>query len=162
VEADLPLTVYGGDWDGLLDPSYVRGRVPNEELPALYRSASILLNDHWEDMRQGGFISNRIFDALACGVFVISDEVAGLTALFGDAVPTYSDRTELEELVARYLPDEAARRELAERGMAIVRTEHTFATRARQFADLLEPLLVRQAAEIEPSRGMLRAGVPTG
>ncbi len=162
VDADLPLTVFGGDWDGLIDPSYVRGRVPNEDLPALYRSASILLNDHWEDMRQRGFISNRIFDALACGVFVISDEVAGLTALLGDAVPTYADRTELEELVARYLPDEAARRELAERGMAIVRTEHTFTARARQFADLLEPLLVHRQAEIEPDRGTVQAGASDG
>jgi glycosyltransferase involved in cell wall biosynthesis len=152
VEAGLPLTVFGGDWEGRLDPSIVRGRVPNEDLPALYRSASILLNDHWEDMRRRGFVSNRIFDALACGSFVISDDVAGLGSLFGDSVPVYSSRDELEELIVRFLHDEPARREHAERGMAVVRAEHSFRARAQQFADLIEPLLAGRLAGIEPGR----------
>ena len=154
IDAGLPLTVYGGDWDDRLDPAVVRGRVPNQDLPALYRSASILLNDHWEDMRQRGFVSNRIFDALACGAFVISDDVAGLEALFGGAVPTYANQEELEELVARYLDDEPARRDLAERGMAIVRTQHSFQARAHEFVELIQPLVAGRSAEIEPGRAL--------
>jgi GT2 family glycosyltransferase/spore maturation protein CgeB/SAM-dependent methyltransferase len=150
VEAGLPLTVYGGDWEGRLNPSVVRGRVPNDDLPALYRSASILLNDHWEDMRQKGFVSNRVFDALACGTFVISDDVAGLEDLFDGAVPTYANQEELKELVARYLHDEEGRHELSERGAAIVRTQHSFQVRAHQFVDLIQPRLANRSAEIEP------------
>ncbi len=47
------------------------------ELARYYSSASIVLNDHWDDMRDEGFISNRIYDALACGAFVISDRRRG-------------------------------------------------------------------------------------
>ena len=63
-------------------------------------------------MREHGFVSNRIYDALACGACVISDEVAGLDEMFGGAVATY--RTpELHGLLDRLLairPSAAARR----------------------------------------------------
>ena len=42
-----------------------------------------MLADHWDDMREHGFISNRIYDALACGAVVVSDDVAGLDGRFG-------------------------------------------------------------------------------
>jgi len=47
--------------------------IPNEELPAVYASVGVLLNDHWQTMRERGFVSNRLFDALACGTPVISN-----------------------------------------------------------------------------------------
>jgi hypothetical protein len=45
---------------------------PNEELGELYSRSRATLNDHWADMRAYGFVNNRIFDALACGLPVIS------------------------------------------------------------------------------------------
>jgi spore maturation protein CgeB len=68
------LAVYGRNWrPDLIDPRYVKGEgIPNADLARYYSSAAIVLNDHWEDMRAEGFISNRIYDALACGAFVIS------------------------------------------------------------------------------------------
>ena len=59
----LPLVVYGDKWDGLIDLSFVRGtHIKNSELHAYYGSAKIVLNDHWPDMKDNGFLSNRIFD----------------------------------------------------------------------------------------------------
>jgi spore maturation protein CgeB len=95
------LVVYGGDWDGLIDPELVRSTfIPNDELRKVYSSARIVLADHWEDMRTEGFISNRIYDAVACGAFVISDDVPGLAERFGDRVAVYHDPEELHELIA--------------------------------------------------------------
>mgnify|MGYP003325756257 CR=1 FL=1 len=51
-------------------------------------------------MREWGFVSNRIFDVLACGTPVISDPVPGLHELFGDAVVTVEDVTALRTAVA--------------------------------------------------------------
>src|SRR5262249_13863990 len=84
VEAGLDLSVYGTRWEGLLDPRYLRGSyLPNDRLGAAYRAAGVLLNDHWPDMAEQGFYSNRLFDAVAAGARVVSDPVAGIPELFG-------------------------------------------------------------------------------
>jgi len=94
------LSVYGADWEGLIDKRYIKGEhIPNDELHLAYSSCKILLNDHWEDMREKGFISNRIFDGLACGAYIISDEVVGLDELFGNVVDTYKTSDELNKLI---------------------------------------------------------------
>jgi hypothetical protein len=81
------LAIWGTSWEGLIDTSQlVAEHVPNDELHRVYSSAGIVLNDHWDDMREHGYISNRIYDALACGALVLSDDVPGLAERFGDAV----------------------------------------------------------------------------
>ena len=60
------LALYGRGWDGLIPPDAVRTHyVPNEILASLYRAGGVVLCDHWDDMRRLGFISNRVFDAMA-------------------------------------------------------------------------------------------------
>src|SRR4029450_6877770 len=76
--AGLPLAVYGDLWSGLGPEGVVRGRWgPNDQLAAAYRSAGVVLNDHHNDMRAEGFVSNRLFDAGASGARVITDPVPG-------------------------------------------------------------------------------------
>lgn len=71
--------VYGTRWQPFIPASLVKGEnIPNRVLGEYYRSAGVVLNDHWPDMRDKGFVSNRIFDVLASGVPVVSDRVAGL------------------------------------------------------------------------------------
>jgi GT2 family glycosyltransferase/spore maturation protein CgeB len=125
---DLDLVVYGANWEGLIDSSYVSAdHVPNAELRHVYSSAGIVLCDHWDDMRAHGYISNRIYDALACGAFVISDDVPGLTERFGEAVVTYRTPTELGELVDRFSADPEERRRRGAQGREAVLESHTFA-----------------------------------
>lgn len=141
IETGTPLTVIGTGWDEWLPAAEVRveaDRVANEDLPALYASAGLVLNDHWEDMRVEGFVSNRIFDVLATGARLLSDEVAGLAEVLGDGLTTWSDLSEFAHLTGEPLdhhyPDEATRLALAERVVA----EHSFDARA---ATLLETAL---------------------
>ena len=54
------LAIWGANWEGLIDSSrVVAEHVPNDELRHVYSSAGIVLNDHWDDMREHGYISNR-------------------------------------------------------------------------------------------------------
>ena len=142
------LAIYGRYWTpDLVDPRHVKGElIPNDDLARYYSAADIVLNDHWDDMRTEGFISNRVYDALACGAFVISDPVDGIDAEFDGAVPTYRARAELEPLVARYLDDPDGRRRLAAHGRSVVLERHTFDLRARTLRDVAEAL-----ATIRPS-----------
>jgi spore maturation protein CgeB len=115
----------------------MRKYVPNAELPKVYSSVGVLLNDHWEAMREWGFVSNRLFDALACGTPVISDDLPEIDALFAGAVLTYHDVDELRELVAATLADRPAARARAARGREIVVGQHTFDHRARELVAAL-------------------------
>ena len=126
------LAIWGSGWDGSPAARHVRGHhVANDELRRVYSSAGIVLCDHWPDMRADGFLSNRLYDAVACGALVVSDRVTGLDRAFGDAVVTYEDREELGALVDRLLadPEQRARRVLGARERVLV--GETFDDRAR-------------------------------
>ena len=146
VDADLPLTLVGGGWERYLDPRVVRSdHVPYEELPVWYRSAEVVLNDHWDDMSRWGLVSNRVFDALACGACVVSDEVPGMDALLDDAVVTFRDRADVGPTVRALLDDPDARAARAERGRRVVLASHTWEHRAAE--------LIRLVVDVTGERG---------
>ncbi|MFP5256346.1 MAG: glycosyltransferase [Acidimicrobiia bacterium] len=133
VAAGLRPSIYGSGWEGLVDPALVvADHVDNAELPAVYASAGVVLNDHWRTMQAWGFVSNRLFDVLACGTPVISDRVAGIAELFEGAVATYEGPAELRALVDAALDDPVTARARAAAGRALVLARHTFDHRARE------------------------------
>jgi hypothetical protein len=134
------LAIYGSNWrDDLVDMRRVRGDwIPNDELRRYYSSADIVLADHWEDMRDEGFVANRVFDALASGTIVVSDEVVGMAEIFGDGVATYAEPDALPGLVDDLLADPEERADRARRGRAIVLDAHTFDHRAASIAEAIE------------------------
>ncbi|HSW43229.1 MAG TPA: glycosyltransferase [Patescibacteria group bacterium] len=143
--ADTPheLAVYGRNWSAdLLDPRRLHGDwVPNEELGRFYASAEIVLSDHWADMRDEGFIANRVYDAAAAGGFVISDHLPEIDAEFDGGVVTYRDAADLRALVDRFLADPAARAAHARIAREAVLRRHTFASRANTILEAVTPVL---------------------
>ncbi|HLV05620.1 glycosyltransferase [uncultured Georgenia sp.] len=144
LEGGIVPAVYGYRWKGLLPPGAWKGEnIPNDELPAVYRAAGVVLNDHWEDMRRDGLLSNRLFDLAACEARMVSDHLPEIAEVFGDAVPTYRDPAELPDLVREVLADTPERQEARRRLGELVRREHTFDARARQISERVTAL-VRQ------------------
>jgi hypothetical protein len=136
--AGLRPAIYGSGWQELVDPRLVvTDYVPNETLPVVYSSIGVLLADHWDGMRAWGMVSNRVFDALACGAPVISDVLPELRELFGDAVPMYRDGAELRSLVDAALADPHTARQRAAEGRHLVLAAHTFDHRAKAFLEAL-------------------------
>lgn len=128
IEAEAPLGVWGPGWEKFVPANRVRGDFLDfAHTPRAYRSARIALNDHWADMREWGFISNRAFDIIACGTPVISDEIAGLEIFQGAAVVADS-AARMRELVTdrSWIPSSERMMEISE----MVRAEHSFAARA--------------------------------
>ena len=82
-------------------------------------------------MAKLGFISNRIFDGFASNTFLLSDYVTGIEHVFGDAVVTYSNEDELNNLINLYLNDDNLRAEKINNGKNIVLKNHTFKQRAK-------------------------------
>ncbi len=137
----LDLSVYGRNWNKLIPLRYIKGEhIPNDELYRYYGSADILLNDHWDDMREQGFVSNRLFDGLACGAFIVTDQVKAMGEL-KQFVQTYETADELQELIQYYLEHPEERRKKARQGMEYVRQQHTFKQRAEAISRVIEQLL---------------------
>jgi len=142
---DLDLAVYGQGWEAepAVTPYWRGGPIPNEELGRAYAAAAIVLNDSWADMRDQGFIPNRVFDALAAGGFVLSDSIAGLADTFEGAVPTYHDAASLRAAIDGFLADPDARTAHATRGQRIVLSDHTFTRRVATILAAIDDLARR-------------------
>jgi len=143
---ELDLSVFGTNWETLIDKRYIKGvHIPNVKLPQAYHDCEILLNDHWDDMREKGFISNRLFDGLAAGAFIISDSVEGLEETLGECVVTYTNEEDLRDKIEHYLQRPEERKLLATKGQEIVLSKHSFEQRAKT---ILERFL---ACEVKPN-----------
>lgn len=153
------LAVWGGDWENLIPNRYVAGEhLPNDQVRKAYSSAHIVLNDHWEDMRGHGFVSNRIYDALACGALVISDHLPELEQNFGDAVVTYRTPGELKRLVEHYLASPQEREQKGRRGRELVLEKHTFEHRMdAMLREILQRLGKNAPQRIKPSESVIRS-----
>jgi GT2 family glycosyltransferase/spore maturation protein CgeB len=137
IAAGLPLEIYGGGWEGLIPEQYLKGtHISNGELGRHYAAAAVVLNDHWDNMRDAGFISNRVFDVLACGGRLISDPVPGINELFRSLVALYRVSGDLapscKAMNALPKADVAARQQLA----AHIVKNHSFLNRAHRIVEI--------------------------
>lgn len=139
VAAGADLAIFGDGWDEFVDSSLVRAdHLPNADVPAAYRGARIVLNDHWADMARLGFYSNRLFDAAASGARVVSDPVDGLEEVFGPSVRTYQSVDELQALLAPETTQWPSQ-ETLKANVARIAKEHSFEARAKVLLkDVLE------------------------
>lgn len=128
-----PLDLHGSGWDAYLgEDRFTSEGIPNTELGEWYAAAGVVLNDHWEDMRLMGFVSNRLMDAAASGARIASDAIPGtdLTELFHGLVQTWDGPEDLRRILKErdtVFPSADERRRAAEQ----VAAEHSFDARAR-------------------------------
>ena len=145
----IDVAVYGSRWEQFIPKVAIEGEhIPNNCLYQTYSNCQILLNDSWETMRDEGFLSNRLFDASACETFIISDRVAGLTEVFGEAIETYITIEELKDKVNYYLSHESERREKARKAKEMILENHTFDRRVEDILGAIDRL--RSKAKHEP------------
>lgn len=135
---DKDLAVYGKNWRWRIPRKHVKGEhIPNNELRKAYSSCNVLLNDHWDDMREKGFISNRIFDGFASGAFIVSDHVKGAEDIFGESLVIYDSPEELKLLLEKYLNNESKRKEKSEAGRKITLEQFTYKNKAEQILKII-------------------------
>jgi GT2 family glycosyltransferase/spore maturation protein CgeB len=135
------LGIYGTGWGDKLPAGVLLGEhVPNTELRRFYSSATVVLNDHWPDMRREGFLSNRLFDAGACGAVILSDAAKGLRELFGAALPTYDSPDSFRQQLSALLADSARRKALSAEVRQCVLAGHTFEHRISVMLNTIKTL----------------------
>jgi hypothetical protein len=138
LETDTDILLWGMGWRKHAAGRYLQGRyLENPEVGDAYRKARIVLCDHMPSMKKAGYMSNRIFDALASGAAVICDEIEGIPDEFSRYVtPCTSARdfkTAVEAIFAESSAKKKARAKLAQSMVA----KHSFDARAREIVNRL-------------------------
>lgn len=135
IEAGADLSVFGKFWDEFLEPKYLKGQyIDNDELYRYYAGADIVLNDHREDMRYYGFVSNRIYDVTASGGFVFTDYLPEIENVYGDSIAMYKDFDEFKEKLFYYLAHPEVRATMAKKAREITLKNFTNVVVAEKFA----------------------------
>ena len=131
MQKGIPVTIYGPNWEKFLPPEMISGTfIQNEDLRKYYSNCNILLNDHWDEMAEGGFISNRIFDALACGAVIVTDRVKEIEKVFPGGLFYYDSADTFEEQIQWIRNHFTAARKRALKNVQKVLKYHTFDRRA--------------------------------
>jgi O-antigen biosynthesis protein len=164
LEAGLPIVIHGSGWEGIVPPAAIRSTyLPNEEASIAYARAGAVLNDHWQSMKDFGFISNRVFDAVASGATVISDSFPELKRVFGGELHTFTTKSDFIYLAHRVLasqPDKDAQMNAA---MEVL-DHHTLDARAKAIVHSVHVYLGKEQSPVEDpaarTRVMRLHGIP--
>ncbi len=110
------------------------GRFWPEEMAEVYARSRIVVNCcHNRD------VNMRVFEAMASGALLITDEADGLEELFIDGTDLiiYRSDDELVDCIRHYLQDDAAREQIARAGQEKVLTGHTYDHRLAVMLDVI-------------------------
>lgn len=130
--------LYGQGWaeHATLSP-YSKGFVAYAEMPQVYGSTRIVVDDANKATKKWGSVNSRVFDALAAGALVLTNATEGSEEVFENRLPTYSTPEELETLLKCYLNDEEQRTVLVDSLRKEVLAHHTYKHRAQELMILL-------------------------
>jgi len=99
LELGFEIHVYGSGWQQFIDNEHIKKDfISNKELYQLYNTYDIILNDHWEDMLEYGYLSNRVFDTAACGAQILSDQPINTEGIL-TGIHYYNDKASFKEKI---------------------------------------------------------------
>jgi spore maturation protein CgeB len=114
----------------------------------LYRTSAVVLNDHWPDMQRAAILSNRVFDVLACGTPIVSDEIADLPAGFSEFVIPFGPDRPIGRAITQAMGEDAERRTARRAFAETVRRDHSFDRRAATIVERAKMLLSKRGQQL--------------
>lgn len=97
-----------------------KGRVPQEEVPALYSSSKINLNFTLQSCIDWDVITLRTYEVLACKGFLITDIVPSAKATMSECMVFTTGNDDLKEKILYYLNNVKERNKIAQNGYEYV------------------------------------------
>ncbi len=129
--------VFGHGWDAAgFFSSVLAGSVSYNQMPSVYASSKVLVDDANHVTNRWGSVNSRVFDAIAGGALPITNGSIGVSELFGDLCPSYQTSFELTDMINGYLKDEDSRVGAVQALQKIVVSEHTYAKRAAKLDEI--------------------------
>ena len=140
--SDFDLGIWGPGWEKLEAKSKLRrcikgSHTPPSEWLKIYSASKIVLVTHYQDPEERFPVyqaSPRIFEAMACGAFVVSDNQRDVFSLFkdGEHLVRFDNPVELIEKIKYYLDQSEERERTATQGREEVLKNHTYEHRIKK------------------------------
>ena len=138
IKKNLALNIYGEDWEGKIPDSWIlSNHIPNSLLRFYYSSAKFVINDHWDDMLDHGFVSNRVFDVLACNGNLLTDQSIDLGPELNAHVSLYQNADDFERAILSSPPSTKPTSKL-------ISKSHSFDSRAKNILDKINELISKK------------------
>ena len=147
--ADFDIGIWGPYWSKIdekspLKSKAIESKINYDQWVKIYNAAKIVIVVHYQDL--AGKIpcyqaSPKLFEAMACGSFVLVDEQRDVKALFkeGEHLAYFKDAKDLREKVKYYLQHEDIRKSIAKKGQEEVTARHTFQHRMEEILNVTRP-----------------------
>jgi spore maturation protein CgeB len=141
--SEFDIGIWGPGWENSKLKEYVHGGLLYpQEWTKVYSCAKIVLNIPYGLKNfTNTFVQPtiRIFEALACGAFVLTDDNPDIRTIFeiGKHLETYSNINELKNRLRIYLKDTEKREAIGRTGKEEVLAKHTYAQRLKEIFSIL-------------------------
>lgn len=152
------IAIWGPGWDRLPAQSPLRPFVKGEHTKPdiwrkIYNASKIILSIHYQELEKCFPVyqaSPRVFEALACGAFIITDSQRDVLSLFNDGehLVAFSDKIDLQKKVEYFLGRPQERFRISSTGRQEVLAKHTYINRIENLLYLVNAAspLYHQAA----------------
>ncbi|NOZ26200.1 MAG: glycosyltransferase [Nitrospirae bacterium] len=145
---DFDFKIWGNEWDlGSTLGRFIQrsgDRIGTEEIVKIFNATKININLHSSTYHNGvnpygDFVNPRTFEIAACEGFQLVDYRSEMLALFkvGEELVCFEDLNDLRHKIRYYLHDPDKRMEIARKGNARVRKDHTYELRMEEMLDLV-------------------------
>ncbi len=145
--SDFNLSVWGPGRNSLpndspLKPLICGGETPSQVWTKIYSVSKIVICIHYKDPQDKipcYQASPRVYEALACGAFLIVDAQKDVLTLFKnkEELVVFRDIAELRKILKYYLERPEARERIAQKGREKVLREHTYLNRIKTMLDIV-------------------------
>ncbi|MGB5745824.1 MAG: glycosyltransferase [Desulfobacterales bacterium] len=145
--ADFDIAIWGPGWEGHTRESSLKAWIKGSHTPTdtwvkLYSACKIILSIHYQELENRFPVyqaSPRIFEALACGAFVISDFQKDVFTLFkdGEHLVGFKNLDELIEKIKYYLHHSEEREKIANCGRQEVLKKHKYVNRLEKLVSFV-------------------------
>jgi spore maturation protein CgeB len=107
------------------------------ELPQVFAATAVNFNA--TSMQMNSTVNQRVFDAAACGAFLLTDRTPDMERFFDEGVESvcYGSPEEAYELAACYIGRKREREAIAAAARRRVLAEHTYERRMAQLVDTM-------------------------
>lgn len=141
--SDKDIKIWGPLWSRLPKDSPIKTKAVDTRLNfdiwrKIYAAAGIVLVVHFNDDHTPCFqASPKLFEAMACGAFVLVDDQKDARALFTDDehVVFFKNGTDLREKISFYLTNPELRKIIAANGRLEVLAKHTYKHRINEIIE---------------------------
>lgn len=131
--------LFGKNWEKIEKfKKYYQGFISYSNMPKVYASTKIVIDDANKATKKYGAVNSRVFDALACGTLVITNGKKGAEDTFNGKLPVFSTKKELNHLIEYYLTNHEERTAKIKELKKFVLLNHTYINRANIIREKLD------------------------